>query len=87
MGKVLASMGVSFKGKDLMSVCALANESRQSSGPEYQLSTRDVVQILEDAHLLGDMSSALRVALGKFEGADRDWFVVRVESTFGYKLR
>lgn len=59
----------------------LAQESRQGS-VEYALSTRDLVQILEDTNLLG-ISKALWVASGKFEGTDRVMMVKRMESTFG----
>jgi len=68
--------------KSLMDkLLTLAQESRQGS-VEYAFSTRDLVQILEDAHFIG-ISKALWMATGKFEGADRVMIAKRIESTFG----
>jgi nitric oxide reductase NorQ protein len=59
----------------------LAGETR-TGAMEYALSTRDIVQILEDIVLLG-VPEALRIASGKFEGSDLAAFKQRVKSTFG----
>ena len=87
ISKVADSMGIQANPKVINSLCHIANESRQTSdGTEYHLSTRDIVQILEDGFLLGDMKAALRIALGKFAGADRDWFQTRIKSAFGFQI-
>lgn len=65
-------------------VVLLAHETRQNS-MDYALSTRDVVQILEDIAVL-DMAQALTIASGKFEGDDRDTMKARVQSIFGIQL-
>jgi nitric oxide reductase NorQ protein len=67
------------------SVIKLAHETRQQA-LEYQLSTRDVVQIVEDIAYLG-VDRALRVAIGKWEGADKGTVAERITSIFGIKLR
>lgn len=65
-------------------VLLLAQETRQEA-LEYALSTRDVVQLLEDAQALG-LRQALRLVLGKFEGADAETVRQRVHSIFHLKL-
>jgi MoxR-like ATPase len=62
-------------------VITLAHETRQQS-LEYALSTRDVVQLLEDIADM-DLKRALRIVLGKFDDTDRDTVVERVNSIFG----
>jgi nitric oxide reductase NorQ protein len=69
----------------LDSVLTLAHETRQKA-LEYALSTRDVVQIVEDVTYLGP-EQALRVALGKFEGDDKATVIERISSIFGIRLR
>lgn len=64
----------------IKSILTLAHETRQKS-MDYALSTRDVVQIIEDIEA-SDLETALRLASGKFEGQDRDLFVKRAKSTF-----
>ncbi len=72
----------------------LAFETRQGAF-EYPLSTRDVVQILEDVTRflqttspLVALTRALRFAAGKFDGDDLPTFEARVESIFaGVHLR
>jgi hypothetical protein len=72
--------------KDLVQkVLTLAHETRQRS-LAFALSTRDVLQILEDQELCG-LESALWMASGKFEGADRDYYKTRVQSIFGLNIR
>lgn len=61
-------------------VVLLAHETRQGA-IEYPLSTRDLVQILEDIAYLG-LQKALYISTGKFEGADVDAYKHRVESIF-----
>lgn len=63
-------------------VLTLAAETRTSS-MEYALSTRDVVQLLEDIRLVGD-KDALRIVRGKFEDNDRNTVDQRIQSIFGY---
>ena len=45
-----------------------------------------MVQILEDVAAM-DLTRALRVMIGKFEGADRDTIKERVSSLFGVSLK
>jgi nitric oxide reductase NorQ protein len=65
-------------------VMLLARESRQKA-LEYALSPRDLVQLLEDARVLG-VKRALRLVLGKFEGADAETVKQRIHSIFHVKL-
>jgi MoxR-like ATPase len=62
-------------------VITLAHETRQQS-LEYSLSTRDVVQLLEDIVVM-DLTRALRIVLGKFDDTDRDTVSERIQSIFG----
>jgi len=62
----------------------LAHETRQRS-LEYALSTRDLVQVLEDFVLVGP-EKALWILLGKFEGDDRTTVIERICSIFGINL-
>ena len=66
-------------------VILLAHETRQKA-LDYALSTRDVVQIVEDIAFLGK-EKAMRVAIGKFEGDDKSTVVERITSIFGFKPR
>jgi MoxR-like ATPase len=65
-------------------VLTLARETRQQS-MEYALSTRDVVQILEDTQAAG-LNNALWMCMGKFEGQDRMTLYERMKSVFGAKV-
>lgn len=62
-------------------VILLAHETRQNA-LDYALSTRDVVQIVDDVAYVG-VEKAMRVAIGKFEGADKDTVAERIKSIFG----
>lgn len=73
------------KPDNVKEVLTLARETRQRN-LAYSLSTRDVVQILEDTNICG-LELALRLASGKFEGQDRDFYKTRVSSIFGITLR
>jgi nitric oxide reductase NorQ protein len=66
-------------------VLTLAHETRQKA-LEYALSTRDVVQIVEDIAFMGK-ERALRVCLGKFEGDDKSTVAERITSIFGVKVK
>lgn len=63
----------------------LAGETRQQSC-EYSLSTRDIIQIAEDASRVS-LEKALWMASGKFEESDRPFFKTRVNSVFGITLQ
>lgn len=65
-------------------VLTLAKETRQTA-TEYALSTRDVVQIIEDMLVCGPQK-ALWLASGKFEESDRQFFTERVRSIFAIHL-
>ncbi len=66
-------------------VLTLAVETRQAAW-DYALSTRDVVQILEDAQRVG-IELALHLVLGKFEQEERATLSHRVQSIFALKTR
>jgi len=66
-------------------VLTLAHETRQKA-LAYSLSPRDVMQILEDTLICG-REIALKLASGKFDGTDRDFFQTRVESIFGLVIK
>jgi len=82
--KVLNGAGSTLKTKVVEQVITLAHETRQKA-LEYPLSTRDVVQILEDIGMVG-IEKAMWMALGKFEGEDQDTVRARIESIFGVKV-
>jgi hypothetical protein len=82
--RIMKAVLASADEKQIKDVLTLAHETRQRS-LAYSLSTRDVVQVLEDAQRCG-MESALRLASGKFEGQDRDFFKTRIQSIFGASI-
>lgn len=59
----------------------LCNETRQGA-LEYALSTRDLVQLVEDSARLG-VEQALQISTGKFEDSDRDTYIARIRSILG----
>ena len=61
-------------------VLRLAHETRQNAF-QYALSTRDVVQVLENIYLLG-LEKALWIVTGKFEDEDLDTIKQRIAATF-----
>jgi nitric oxide reductase NorQ protein len=65
-------------------VLRLAQETRQKVFA-YAMSTRDVMQVVEVASVVGP-EDALRLVSGKFDAADRATFTARVTSVFGFKL-
>lgn len=69
----------------LTAALTLAEETRNKS-LDYALSPRDVVQVMEDFLSLGS-ERALRLLLGKFEGADQTTIEERIFSTFAVKPR
>jgi MoxR-like ATPase len=69
----------------IKALLTLAQESRQKA-VDYALSTRDLLQILEDTVLLGERK-ALILSLGKFDGEDRITMQARIESIFGIKIK
>jgi len=78
---------MSLGGNDLDSrnrVLTLARETRHSAF-DYALSTRDVVQILQDVRRT-TLAAALWMCLGKFEGDDVETLSKRMESIFGKKV-
>jgi nitric oxide reductase NorQ protein len=74
----------SLPPKTVNNLIRLAVETRQNA-TEYALSTRDVQQTLEDVGHVG-LPRALRVMLGKFDGADRAAMKKRIQSIFGVKV-
>ena len=78
-------VGKAVKPDVVKDVLTLAHETRQKS-LAYALAPRDTVQILEDVGHCG-LENALRLASGKFEGQDRDFFKTRVQSIFGVTIR
>jgi nitric oxide reductase NorQ protein len=65
----------------LKQVLTLAQESRQGS-LDYALSTRDVVQLVDDIQRVG-LATALRLTSGKFEGTDQEFYATRSLAVFG----
>jgi len=80
-----ACVGNGVKKETIKDVLTLAHETRQKS-LAYALAPRDTVQILEDIGSCG-LEGALRLASGKFEGQDRDFYKTRVSSIFGITLK
>jgi len=74
-----------LKPQVIEQVILLAHETRQKA-LDYALSTRDVMQIVDDIAYLGQ-EKALRVAIGKFEGVDKSTVAERITSIFGVKLK
>lgn len=79
VAEVLGKMAIDPKMID--KVVLLAHETRQKA-LDYALSTRDVIQLLEDMTAL-DQKRALRIVLGKFDDTDRDTVRERITSIFG----
>lgn len=81
---VLGKQGVQLERKVIDNVLLLAHETRQKA-LDYALSTRDVLQVLEDTAAI-NLETALKIALGKFENSDRDTVRERIISIFGLKF-
>lgn len=69
--------------KFLDRILTLAKETRQGK-MEYALSTRDLVQLIQDAAELG-IDTALLLLMGKYEELDRSVVSERIYSIFGIK--
>lgn len=82
---VMNGSGSKTMDEMIQSVITLGHETRQKA-LEYALSTRDLVQILEDIELVG-LKKALWITLGKFEGEDLDTVTQRIQSIFGVKVK
>lgn len=65
-------------------VMTLTHETRQKA-LDYALSTRDVIQLLQDISDIG-LEQALWVISGKFEGEDLGTIHARVKAVFGIEL-
>jgi nitric oxide reductase NorQ protein len=65
-------------------IMLLSQETRQRA-MEYALSTRDLIQVIEDSKSVG-IETALRLVIGKFEGDDRKTVVQRIHSIFGVNI-
>lgn len=83
--EVLHQMKIPCDAALLSKMLTLSQETRQGA-IEYALSTRDIVQLMEDTHRVG-LNKALWIATGKFEGSDRTTILQRIESTFGLGKR
>ena len=81
---ILASFGDESSPKLYDRLVTLARDTRQNN-VSYPLSTRDLAQIVHDEKLVG-LPVALWMASGKFEGAERKYFLDRVKSVFGLKI-
>lgn len=84
IAEVLKAQNIRLDPNTVNHVLTLAHETRQKS-VEYALSTRDVVQILEDTSYVG-LEKALWLVSGKFEGEDRSTVAERVKSIFGIDI-
>ena len=78
---VINGLSKKLDQKMIDKVILLAHETRQKA-LDYSLSTRDVVQLLEDIAAI-DLERALRIVLGKFDDSDRDTVRERITSIFG----
>jgi uncharacterized tellurite resistance protein B-like protein len=85
VSEVLHNSGIPSEKGVLDKLLTLAQESRQGA-IEYALSTRDLVQVMEDIHRVG-LTKALWIMSGKFEGPDRTTMLARIESTLGIGKR
>jgi MoxR-like ATPase len=65
---VLGKTAEKVPDKTIDKVLLLAHQSRQNA-LEYQISTRDIVQVIEDIAEM-ELHEALEAVLGKFEGDD-----------------
>ena len=81
---VLKAEKITLDQTTIQGVLTLAHETRQKS-LEYAMSTRDVVQLLEDVHFVG-LNAALWIVSGKFEAGDRGTVLERIHSIFGVKI-
>jgi nitric oxide reductase NorQ protein len=80
--EVLRSLlGKKMESLPVDKVLTLAQETRQHA-IEYPMSTRDVVQVLEDIDVMGP-KDAFRGLMGKFEGEDQKTVQERIKSLFG----
>jgi MoxR-like ATPase len=82
--ELVKAQGLKVDTGTIGNMLTLAHETRQKS-LDYALSTRDVVQIIEDSAAIG-AEKALWLASGKFEGEDRATFAQRVKSIFDIKI-
>jgi MoxR-like ATPase len=80
LSEVLNRAKIPFDPAFLTKLLTLARETR-AGAIEYALSTRDLLQMIEDVHRVG-LHRALWIATGKFEGSDRDTILKRIESLF-----
>ena len=84
VNRVLGPTLAQLPPKTLDKVLTLAHETRQKA-LDYSLSTRDVVQLIQDIEALG-LERALWLVTGKFEGDDRTTVKTWITSTFGVKV-
>jgi nitric oxide reductase NorQ protein len=84
LAEVLKAQGLTVDPRVVNHVLTLAHETRQKA-MDYALSTRDVVQVLEDSVYVG-LNKALWLVSGKFEGEDRSTIAERVQSIFGIDI-
>jgi len=84
LAEVLRAQGLQVDQRIVNHVLTLAHETRQKA-MDYALSTRDVVQVLEDTSYVG-LEKALWLVTGKFEGEDRATMAERIQSIFGVSV-
>lgn len=80
LSETLGIKDKSVEGTHVSKLLTLAKETRQGS-LDYALSTRDLVQVLEDARLVG-IDKALWMLTGKYEGDTRSTIEKRIHSIF-----
>jgi MoxR-like ATPase len=81
---VLKGTGVKVPEPTVNNVLTMAQQTRQKA-LDYALSTRDLVQVLEDIHLIG-LNRALWTLTGKFEGDDRSTIKEWMHSIFAVRV-
>lgn len=82
--EIIKTSGFKLDKKLVQGILTLAHETRQKA-MDYALSTRDIVQIIEDTTLVG-LEKSLWLASGKFDGEDRATIKERIESIFGVSI-
>ena len=84
--KILKSVCVWADGATIENLCRLAKDTR-TDATEYKVSTRDLVQLLQNAKRLGGLQSPLQLLANKFdEGNERDLIRDRINGVFNVRV-
>jgi len=84
--KILKSCCPWADGALIESCCKLATDSR-TDATEYKISTRDLVQLIQNIKRLGNQKGPLQLLANKFEdGPERDFIRTQIQSVFVVKV-